>query len=334
MVSRPERYRVWIFLAFAFGIAWATGLVIYLTGGLANTPRLFGNLKLANVLTVTTYAWAPALANIFTRLVTHEGWGHTWLRPRLRRGWPYWLAAWVLPGLLVVLGMVIYYLLFPQHYDPTIPKMRASLQAAGRAIPASLWGLVIAQAAVAMLTSPVVNAITTFGEEFGWRAYLLPKIMPSDGNPAGIRKTLALMGLIWGVWHWPLIFMGYEYGFKYPGWPWLGPLVFIWFTFVAGVFLAWVALRGGSVWPAVIGHASINGLAGLSYLFLKGTPNPIVGPFIQGVVGGLAFTLLAVLLFLRPGAFGVWRNRETRKPAPALAAAEDAEPAPNLTHQG
>lgn len=87
--------------------------------------------------------------------------------------------------------------------------------------------------------------------------------------------------------------------------------MFIWFTFIAGVFLAWVTLRGGSVWPAVIGHAAINGLAGLSFLFVRGTPNPIIGPFIQGVVGGLGFTLLGVLLFLRPGAFDVGRARET-----------------------
>ncbi len=105
MGTEPERKRVWIFLAFAFGIVWATGLVIYLTGGLTKSPRLAGNLTLAYVLVVTTYAWAPALANIFTRLITREGWGHTRLRPRLRQGWPYWLAAWVLPGLLVIVGV-------------------------------------------------------------------------------------------------------------------------------------------------------------------------------------------------------------------------------------
>ncbi len=88
MDSKPELARVWIFLAFAFGIAWAPGLVIYLTGGLTKSPRLAGNLTLALVLMSTTYMWSPALANIFTRLVTREGWGHIWLRPRLRQGWP------------------------------------------------------------------------------------------------------------------------------------------------------------------------------------------------------------------------------------------------------
>ena len=330
MGTKPVLKRVWIFLAFAFGIAWATSLVIYLTGGLANSPRLAGTLTLARVLMITTYTCAPALANIFTRLVTREGWGHTWLRPRLRQGWPYWLAAWVLPGLMVILGIVIYFLFFPQYYDPNLARVQALLQAAGRAAPASLWGLVIAQAVVAILSSPVVNAISTFGEEFGWRAYLLPKLMPSDGNPAGIRKALALMGLIWGIWHWPLIFMGTEYRFNYPGWPWLGPLVFIWFTFVVGVFLAWVTLRGGSVWPAVIGHAAINGLSQLPLLFLKGTPNLIIGPAADGIVAGLGFTLLGVLLFLRPGAFDVWRTRETHEPAPAGAPTEDKETDTNV----
>src|SRR5512143_3040543 len=91
--------RLTIFLALAFGIAWAVGLAIYLTGGLANSPALFpgSRITLALVLLATGYMWAPALAHVITRLVTHEGTGNLALWPRLKQGWPYWLAGWFLP---------------------------------------------------------------------------------------------------------------------------------------------------------------------------------------------------------------------------------------------
>ena len=40
MISKIDRIRIIIFLALAFSISWATGLVIYLTGGLDHSPNL------------------------------------------------------------------------------------------------------------------------------------------------------------------------------------------------------------------------------------------------------------------------------------------------------
>ena len=91
--------RLGIFLALAFGLAWIIGLVIFLTGGLVNSPVLVPQLQLtlAVVLLAVGYMWAPALAHVLTRLLTREGWQDTWLRPHFKRGWRYWLAAWVVP---------------------------------------------------------------------------------------------------------------------------------------------------------------------------------------------------------------------------------------------
>ena len=95
--------------------------------------------------------------------------------------------------------------------------------------------------------------------------------------------------------------MGYEYGFNYPGYPWLGPILFIWITFSFGVLLAWLALRAGSVWPAVIGHAAINGIAGLAALATVGKPDPILGPLPVGIIGALGYAIVAWILFFAPG---------------------------------
>ena len=37
--------RIAVFVILAFGIAWTGGLVIFLTGGLINSPRIGGGLR-------------------------------------------------------------------------------------------------------------------------------------------------------------------------------------------------------------------------------------------------------------------------------------------------
>jgi membrane protease YdiL (CAAX protease family) len=294
--TKLDTRRIAIFLGLSFGIAWLTALVIFLTGGLANSPRIGGILSLALILMAVPYMWAPAIANILTRLLTREGWRDTGIRPHFQKGWPYWLMAWVLPALMTIFGAILFFALFPGFFDPSLSLIQKSLM--GAPVPAFLspWMIAVIEAVAGILISPIVNGWATFGEEFGWRAYLLPKLMP-----LGWRKAMLWMGLIWGVWHWPLIFMGYEYGFQYPGSPWLGPILFLWITFCFGVFLTWVTLRSGSIWSAVIGHAAINGIAALSVLAVKGSPDPLLGPLPVGIIGSLGYAVIALILFFWPG---------------------------------
>lgn len=293
MPSTLDRKRIRIFVAFAYGIALATALVIYLTGAMKDSPVLIpgSNVTLAVALTATIYMSAPALANVLTRTITREGWKDTWLRPRLRQGWPFWLAAWVLPSVLTLAGAAIYFLIFPQQFSTARVDL---LSGSGYSNP---WGIVASQLLLAVVISPFVNGLFTFGEEFGWRAYLLQKLMPLGG-----RKAVLILGVIWGAWHWPLTVMGHNYGLNYPGFPWLGMLVMVWFTTALSVFLGWVTLRAGSVWPAVIGHAAVNGFGAAALVFASAQPNMLLGPAVAGVIGCLGFTLFAVALLLAPGA--------------------------------
>lgn len=300
MTNPLDLKRIVVFLAFAFGLAWAVSLIIYLTGGLSNSPKLLPGtgITLALVLTALLIMWTPALAHLLTRWLTGEGWQGMYLRPRFRRGWRYWLIAWFAPGILSIGGAAIFFELFPHYYDPSLGALRRLIEAnAPGGINLDLWTIVALQTIQALLLAPLINSLATFGEEFGWRAYLQPKLMPLGG-----RKAMLLMGLIWGVWHWPIILMGHNYGIDYPGAPFLGPLAMVWFTFTLGTFLGWLTLKGGSVWPAVIGHAAINGIAGLGLLFVQSEPPSILGPSAAGLIGGLGFAVIALLLFVTPGA--------------------------------
>jgi len=298
METKLDTRRIVIFLGFTFSIAWITGLIISLNGGLVNSPQIAPGVTLALILMATAYMWAPALGNILTRLVTREGWKDMGLRPNFKKGWRFWLVGWFLPVLMTLPGAALFFVLFPQYFDASLPYIR-QLMAASPSSMSSLspWTLVIVQLAQGVLIAPLINSVFTFGEEFGWRAYLLPKLMPLGG-----RKATLLIGLIWGIWHWPVIFMGYEYGFNYPGYPWVGPLLFIWVTFGLGTFLGWLTLRGRSVWPAVIGHAAVNGVGGVAVIAMAGEPNLLLGPLPVGIIGSLGFALVAIAIFVWPKA--------------------------------
>src|SRR3972149_962960 len=154
--------RIGIFLFFAFGIAWAFGLWVYLTGGLLNSPELVPGtgITLALALIALGYMWAPALAHILTRVLTREGWKESGLGLRLER-WGTWAGAWFLPAILTFLGITVFFLILPQHFDANLSalsQMIAALETqVGEALPFSLWTLVLLQLGVGTFIAPFIN---------------------------------------------------------------------------------------------------------------------------------------------------------------------------------
>src|SRR5690606_28149615 len=144
-------------------------------------------------LIATGYMWAPALAHVLTRLVTREGWHDLWLRPRFRTAWRTWLIAWFTPLLATLVGAAVFFALFPQYFDPDLLQLRAALANSGPLATLNPWLLVGLMIVQAMLVATVINSLFTFGEEFGWRAYLLQKLLP-----LGPRRAALLSGIIWG----------------------------------------------------------------------------------------------------------------------------------------
>ena len=59
----------------------------------------------------------------------------------------------------------------------------------------------------------------------------------------GARRAFVLMGVIWGVWYWPVIATGHDYWLDYPCAPWLGLLAMVWFTFLIGTERSWAGGR-------------------------------------------------------------------------------------------
>jgi membrane protease YdiL (CAAX protease family) len=253
-------------------------------------------------------------------LITREGWSNTFLRPNLRRGWPYYLAAWTLPLVAIIVGGAVYYLLFPSKFDLSMQWAR------GTALmppwfAKDPWWVIISQTVLDGYRTVLISMFLMLGEEFGWRAYLLPKLMP-----LGARKAVLLVGVIWAVFHWPFIFMGYQYRFGYWGAPVVGPLLWVVVTmFGSNVLLAWVTLRTGSVWPAAIAHGVGNAMGPIMAFFLQGEWDRLIGPSTVGIVGFLGDALLTLLIFLSSRALAPVDMALSKNPAAVEKAADQAQ---------
>ncbi len=297
MESNLNRKRLNLYLIFAFSISWLTAGYIYLNGGLQDSPEIVPNsgITLAVVLLASIYMWGPALANLLTRLITKEKWNDLFLKVDPKRDWSFWLAGWFGPGILSILGAVIFFLIFPNLYDSGFSVLKAQLQGSGmEAYLDNPFGLIVKQTFFALLIAPILNMTSTFGEEFGWRGYLVPKL-----STLGKRKALIISGLIWGVWHWPVILMGHNYGMDYWGYPWLGLIATLWVMTSFGVLFGWLSQKTESVWPAVFAHGALNGIAALGMLFVL-EPYPIIlGPSPAGIIGCLPFTIISLYLLLK-----------------------------------
>jgi membrane protease YdiL (CAAX protease family) len=288
MIAGIDRKRIFVFVAITYGITIAVLLAVFLEGGLGPDSTLAGLLGFMIV-------FAPALGNIATRLITREGWSNTFLRPNLRHGWRLYLAACILPLVAIFLGGAIYFLLFPGKLDLSMGLARET----GKISATDTLATVMGRELLGGLVTVLYYTFLVWGEEFGWRAYLLPKLMP-----LGARKAVLLVGVVWGMWHWPMIyFMGFQYGSDYWGAPVSGFLLFVLIILSPSVVYSWLTLRTGSVWPACIAHAVHNTFCSLMLYFVRGEPNHLIGPEPEAIVGCLGYVLLALLILFSPRAF-------------------------------
>ena len=122
-------------------------------------------------------------------------------------------------------------------------------------------------------------AVLHTGEEVGWRGFLLPELT----RRTGFLTASVITGLIWAVWHYPLIFFAPEV-FDFGGLSlYFGVPMFTLTLIAVSVVLGWLRLKTGSVWPAVIAHGSHNSFT-LSF-FNDLTSETGAAPYIAGEVG-------------------------------------------------
>jgi membrane protease YdiL (CAAX protease family) len=144
-----------------------------------------------------------------------------------------------------------------------------------------------------LIAGVTVNAVAAFGEESGWRGLLLREL-----KPLGFWRSSALIGLIWGFWHAPLILHGHNY----PEHPWAGVFLMSAMTVLLSPLLSYLTIRSNSVIAATIFHGTFNATAGLAIVVIRGGDDVTTG--VTGLAGLIVLAVMNFGLF----AFDRWVN--------------------------
>ena len=252
----------------------------------------FGLDPKSNPATFTAFAMVymffPMLNALVLQAIDKEKFNHTGL-VRFKVSWP-WLLAWLLPVVIVMVcipvnglfpGVELQYnseQLINQYH---VPEEQQDLvrEQLGK-FPA--WMMVLSTVFSGLIAGITINAVAAFGEEYGWRNYLVGAL-----REVKFWKAALFIGIVWGIWHFPLILMGHNY----PNEPYWGVLLMVVMCVLLGIIELYFVLKSKSMIPAAILHGTFNAVSGLAiYLTLGGND------FLNGMTGLSGFIVMALTI--------------------------------------
>lgn len=275
-----------IFAVIVCLFSWVVfGAIYFATGGnIVNNKLLFTAIE-------SLYMFFPLIVAIALQLINKEPLGSTGLL-NFKIGWS-WLAAIILP--LIAIGLcILISALFPGvklhfgagqvasqfNFDE---ETTAALEAQLSAIPPVLF--IGGQVISGIIAGCTINALFAFGEEYGWRNYMVNAL-----KDVGFWEKALFIGIVWGLWHLPLILLGHNY----PQHPVFGVAMMCIFCILAGIIELYLVLKSGSVFPAAIFHGTINALAGLVLMLVEGGNDITIG--LTGLSGFISMAIIIAVL--------------------------------------
>ncbi|HBY93730.1 MAG: CPBP family intramembrane metalloprotease [Ardenticatenaceae bacterium] len=258
-----------LFSILAYALSWLWwGIRLYPYLGSADLLGSVGTMD------IVIGDFGPLIAAVIMRLfVSREG-----LKGSLGlwRSWKYFLVALIAPAIFI--GVVVGF---------------SHLTGLGRFVwrgDIPLWVYYPAMPLVGLIV-----AIFVFGEEYGWRGYLLPRVLP-----LGEIKATVVVGVIWAGWHLPLLLIG----FNYPGQsPWLAIPVFTFTVLFLSFPFTWfyVETRGSALLAAIL-HGVLNAYGDSMTAADVMRGNPLVVGSAGLIVGAflMIITLVVYGIFKRP----------------------------------
>lgn len=262
--------------------SWAMAAVAHWGFGMgADTP-------VGLMLFSTAYMFFPMLTALVLQAIDKEKFNHTGL-VNFKLKWS-WLVAWLLPVVMVLLcilvngmmsGVSLQYnaeQLITQYHIPEEQQEMVREQLA--ALPA--WLMIVMMLGSGLMAGVSINALAAFGEEYGWRNYLV-------GALRGVKfwKAALFIGIVWGLWHFPLILMGHNY----PNEPYWGVLLMVVMCILLGVIELYFVLKSKSMIVAAIMHGTFNAVAGVVIYFTLGGND-----FLNGMPGLSGFIVMMITI--------------------------------------
>jgi membrane protease YdiL (CAAX protease family) len=237
------------------------------------------------------YMWLPAVCAIILQAIRKEKpFSSLNVSFRFNR---WFLVAGIVPIVYAFMSLGIN-LLFPnvsfspnfEGYLSALPPEQAELAAQQLSrFPPVVFLLI--QTVSAVVAGCTINALFAFGEEFGWRAYLLQTLRHMKFLPVSL-----IIGTVWGLWHFPLILIGHNY----PQHPVAGVGMMVLWCILLTPVIIYIVIKSKSVITAAIYHGTLNAIAGIGILFLTGGSDLINGA--TGIAGSIALLLVNLAFYL------------------------------------
>jgi membrane protease YdiL (CAAX protease family) len=228
--------------------AWR-GLAIYFAVLIPPSVAMYAVAITYGVKWAAIGMFIPAVASSVARLVLHQPFSEIGFRLRNRR-----VLAWI--GFCVAAPIAIGAIAYGTAWTAGLATFSpheiggASTDTSGSGILLLTIAIVQAATIVTLITWPLA-----FGEEIGWRGYMLPRLID-----AGVPHPLAASGLIWGLWHVPLVIGGVYYADS-PS-RIVSSLILLVAMTAGGIVYGRIWLDTGSIWPVVALHAAWNAVIG------------------------------------------------------------------------
>lgn len=251
--------------------------------------------KISFTIMAVLYMFMPFISALFVdKLILKKENLKSWAI-NFKPNWWY-LAAW--PAVVIVAFSVLgVNLLWPNisfsadmsgFWDRMInmlpPEQIEAQKAQMENFPVPILLITVIQALIGGLT---INALAAFGEESAWRGFMLREYKNLKFWDAALR-----IGIIWGIWHAPLILMGHNYSEHNL----LGVgMMTVWCILLSPLFL-FVRIKTHSVIAASIMHGTLNASAGIPLMYLAGGNDLTLG--FTGFAGFITLLIvIAIIVF-------------------------------------
>lgn len=268
------RKRLLIFLAVTFLFSWTFEFLNLLLVDEVENPSLSSLLSYLGM-------FGPAFGTFIARFATKEGFRTAYLKVNSKGNGLSYCAAFLLPLIICLICSLVTALIYTDKISLIYPVKTSIL-------------LVLTN-----LSSSIMGASICFGEEFGWRAYLYPKLREIM-HPLW---ALLLCNCIWGFWHLPALLSGLNFGKDTPFFPLSNIVLMCLYCILMGTLLTYFTEKTGSIYPATLLH-SVNNNVGTSIIILFMTEKEclsisVLQFFAINCISALPIFLLCLILLLR-----------------------------------
>lgn len=279
--------KVCLFLTITFSISYAMAAVYYLI-------RRDAADRIGFTIMAASYMFVPFISVLITKKIHKERlFSNLLISFRINR---WFFVAWFIFPVIVLCAIGISVLFPGITFNPAMtgllsrfegvlsPEIFEEVARQMNSLPANFVLISILQGFIAGIS---VNAVAGFGEETGWRGFLLTEL-----KEMSFFGSSLVIGSIWGIWHAPLILMGHNY----PQHRVIGVFMMVIWCILLTPVMQYITIKAKSVIPAAIAHGTLNAFSGFTIMAVNGGNDLTTG--MSGLPGFAALIFFIAVLFI------------------------------------